>query len=648
MSRVLSCCAELDLSLTVFIVGFISVAVVGVSLWMRATRKHPPSMGAPAGVMSRLTQGDSLIEVLSHEPLARVGDPARPEDRQPSVGRLLQDKAKLERAIVELNLALNNMTLGVCMYDAQQRLILCNRHYAQMYDIPPELTKQGTSYRQILEHRTPGKVSPDQAVREIVRFRTERRSITRELNDGRVIAVSHHPIDNGGWFSIHEDVTDRRRAAERIAYMAHHDSLTGLANRMLFLEKIGESGARSRQSGETFTVLLLDLDRFKLVNDSLGHPAGDELLRETARRLKSSLSETDVVARLGGDEFAAIQVGAANQRERAITLARKLINVISEPFQIDGSNVSVGVSIGISLAPGDGIEPNDLLKMADLALYEAKSKGRNGFSFFRSEMLVEAEANLRLENELRDAMLRNEFELHYQPVVIAKTGQVCTLEALVRWRHPARGLIYPGQFIKLAENTGLIVPLGAWILRRACADAALWPTHIKVAVNLSPAQFRGNLLEIVRSTLAETQLPAERLELEITESLLMENDEDYPITLQQLSHLGIRICLDDFGTGYSSLTYLTKFPFHKIKIDRSFTQGLLNSVSSLAVVSSVVTLASGLEITAVAEGVETQEQLDLLRAAGVSEMQGHLFGQPRAISDLCFSGFDVDGKAEVA
>jgi EAL domain-containing protein (putative c-di-GMP-specific phosphodiesterase class I) len=306
--------------------------------------------------------------------------------------------------------------------------------------------------------------------------------------------------------------------------------------------------------------------------------------------------------------------------------------------------VTVGVSIGISVAPGDGIEPSDLVKMADLALYEAKSKGRNGFRFFRTEMIVEAEVNHRLENELREAILRNEFELHYQPVVVAKTREVCTLEALVRWRHPIKGLIFPEQFVGLAENTGLIVPLGAWVLRKACADAALWPTHINVAINLSPAQFRRDVLELVRCALAETELPPERLELEITESLLM--DEDYSMTMQQLRNTGITLSLDDFGVGYSSLTYLTKFPFDKIKIERSFTQDLLKSVSSRAVVSSVVTLTRGLEIIARAEGVETQDQFDLLRAAGVSQMQGYLFGRPNPIPELCFSAFDVGGKAE--
>jgi predicted signal transduction protein with EAL and GGDEF domain len=320
---------------------------------------------------------------------------------------------------------------------------------------------------------------------------------------------------------------------------------------------------------------------------------------------------------------------------------------VREPVYLNGAKVAVAASIGISLAPGDGTEPSELLKKADLALYRTKSKGRNDLSFFEVEMAVEAEANQRLENELREAILHNQLEVHYQPVVVAKTRRLCALEALVRWRHPIMGLMGPDQFIKLAEDTGLIVPIGDWVIQKACSDAVRWPRHIKVLVNVSPSQFRKrDLLEVILCTLEKTELSAERLELEITESTLLGIDEGYWITMEQIRRLGITVSLDDFGIGYSSLTYLTKFPFDKVKIDRSFTQRLGESHSSMAVVSSVVALANGLDIVTTAEGVETEDQFRLVRAGGVTKVQGYLFGRPRPVSELDFSIFQVDERSD--
>jgi diguanylate cyclase (GGDEF)-like protein len=431
--------------------------------------------------------------------------------------------------------------------------------------------------------------------------------------------------------------------------MAHHDLLTGLANRTLFMEKIEEAGARLRRHGEAFTVVMLDLDRFKNVNDSLGHPAGDALLKEMAQRLKSSLRETDVLARLGGDEFAILQSGGAAQRDDAITLSVRIIDLVAKPFDLDGHKMSVGTSIGIALAPQDGVEPDELLKKADLALYLTKSEGRNGFNFFHADMTTEADARHQMENEMREALMRNEFELYYQPVLDVRTREPRGAEALVRWRHPRNGLIMPDRFIPLAEDTGLIVQLGAWILGKACADAASWPVQFKLAVNLSPVQFRkGDLFEVILCALVESGLPPERLELEITESVLLENEANYRVLLQQLKNIGVSIVLDDFGTGYSSLGYLTRFPVDKIKIDKSFTQGLSQRADCAAIVSSVVTLAHGLDITTTAEGVETEEQFELLRAAGVTQVQGFLFGRPRPISELGFAGAKADAPATAA
>jgi diguanylate cyclase (GGDEF)-like protein len=446
--------------------------------------------------------------------------------------------------------------------------------------------------------------------------------------------------------SLQEATRELRREGEKVTHLARTDFLTGLANRTLFSDKISAAAARLRRDGETFTVLFLDLDGFKHINDSLGHPAGDELLREMARRLKSLLRETDVVARLGGDEFAIMRTGATNQREEAIDLARKVLSTVAKPFDFDGHNVTVKTSIGIALAPENGTEPGELMKKADLALYRVKSEGRNNFSFFDEEMSEDATTRHRLLNDLRMALSRNEFELHYQPVIDAKTSRPCGAEALVRWRHTVEGLIFPDRFIWLAEESGLMEQLGEWILERACTDAASWPENIKVAVNLSAAQFQSDkLFDVILCALVESGLPPERLELEVTESILLQNKENYGAMIQQLKNIGISIVLDDFGTGYSSLSDLTRFPFDKIKIDKSFTQGLSNRADCAAVVASVLTLARGLDIAVTAEGVETKQQFELLRAAGVNQLQGYLFGRPCPVAELDFSALERTGQA---
>jgi diguanylate cyclase (GGDEF)-like protein/PAS domain S-box-containing protein len=438
------------------------------------------------------------------------------------------------------------------------------------------------------------------------------------------------------------DVTERKQTEAQIVYIAHHDLLTGLPNRTFFMAKIEEAGARLRRWQQPFTVLILDLDRFKIVNDSLGHPAGDALLKETAARLKSSLRETDVLARIGGDEFAIIQVGETDPREGARALAERVVEIIRAPYDIDGNAVTIGTSIGIAMAPEDGTEPNELIKKADLALYRTKSQGRNGYWFFDIQMTREADARHQLENDLRAAVTRNELELHYQPVIDVATRKPCGVEALVRWRHPQKGLIPPDQFIPLAEETGLIGALGEWVLQRACRDAATWPSHIKVAVNLSALQFRNSeLLNVILCTLVETGLAPERLELEITESALLESETDPLAVMRRLKNIGVSLALDDFGTGYSSLSYLTKFPFDKIKIDKSFTQNLTKRPECTAIVRSVQALASGLNMLTTAEGVETEQQFSVLRGMGVDLAQGYLFGRPCPLSELDFARLDV-------
>jgi diguanylate cyclase (GGDEF)-like protein len=384
--------------------------------------------------------------------------------------------------------------------------------------------------------------------------------------------------------------------------------------------------------------MMLDLDKFKAINDTLGHPAGDALLIEVGHRLKATIRETDLLARLGGDEFAIIQQGGDNQHEAAIALALRVIAAVSEPFDLNGSEVNIGTSIGIAMAPEHGSEPDGLLKSADLALYAAKAQGRNDYRIYQPGMLETATSQQQTESELRDAIAHQQFELYYQPVVDVRTRQISGVEALVRWRHPVKGLVGPDQFVPLAEATGLIAPIGEWILQRACRDAATWPAHIGLAINISAVQFKkGNLFDVILCALVESGLDPQRLELEITETSLLENQEAHLATIRQLKNLGITLALDDFCTGYSSVTYLTNFPFDKIKIDRTFTQGVLERRDYAAVVSSVVTLAQGLGKITTVEGIETEAQFEYMRAAGVDLAQGYLFSRPTPLSGLDFT-----------
>jgi diguanylate cyclase (GGDEF)-like protein/PAS domain S-box-containing protein len=446
--------------------------------------------------------------------------------------------------------------------------------------------------------------------------------------------------------AVINDVTERKKSERRIAFMAHHDALTGLANRAAMTEKIKEAAARQRRSGEPFTILLLDLDRFKFVNDSLGHVAGDALLHEVAARLKESLRENDLLARLGGDEFAIIQVGETDQREAARVLADRVISVFDKPFNIEGVEVNIGTSIGIALAPDHATDSENLLKMADLALYRAKAAGRHRYRVFDPEMSAVANQRQEIESELRRAIQQDELEVHYQPIIDAKTRKICGAEALVRWQHPTKGAIPPDQFIPLAEETGLITQIGEWVLHTACTEAATWPAGVKLAVNLSPVQFRKtNLPEVVMYALAQSGLPPERLELEITETALIGSATECLPALRQFKNLGIAIALDDFGTGYSSLSQLRLFPFDKIKIDKSFTQNLTKRSECAAIISATLALAHSLNIATTAEGVETPEQYKLLRLAGVTSLQGYLFKRPCPVSEIDF--YSIYGATEI-
>jgi diguanylate cyclase (GGDEF)-like protein len=430
------------------------------------------------------------------------------------------------------------------------------------------------------------------------------------------------------------DVTAKRQAEARIVHMAHHDELTGLPNRVLFRDRLDEALLRTRRDRHKIAVLYLDLDQFKAVNDTMGHPAGDKLLMAAADRLRACLRESDMVARFGGDEFAVLQIELAGPHE-AGALADRIVTLLSEPYDIDGQQVVIGASAGIALAPADGETSEQLLGNADIALYGAKGDGRGVFRFFEPTMDARLRAHRALELDLRKALRAGEFEVYYQPLVTLATGVISGFKALLRWHHPLRGMVAPGEFVPLAEETGLIVPIGEWVLRQACAEAAAWPDDLKVAVNLSPVQFKkSNLPQMVFAALASSGLRAARLELEITESVVLEESKTNLATLHRLRALGVAIAMDDFGTGYSSLSYLRAFPFDKIKIDRSFISELGESGDCKAIVRAITNLGLSLSIPTTAEGVETEEQLELLRKEGCTEMQGFLFSRPVPASEI--------------
>jgi diguanylate cyclase (GGDEF)-like protein len=570
-------------------------------------------------------RGDE-IGALSRSFNLMIGDLARARAQL-----IAQSEAEISKQYERLSLAINNMPQGLCMFDSNQKLIICNDRYQQMYELPLELTAPGTSLRKILEFREASSVGPAFAENYVEdRLRAIASSkpwdFVHELRDGRTIAITHVPLPSGGLISTHEDVTERRKAEAKITYMAHHDMLTNLANRVSFREEMQKEIATLREA--PMAVLCLDLDYFKNVNDTLGHPVGDALLKAVADRLRLCLRPSDTVARLGGDEFAIVQSGVA-QPGGATALASRLIREIGEPFMIEDHQVVIGTSVGISLAPNDGRDPDLLMKNADMALYRAKEDGRGTFRFFEPNMDARMQARRNLELDLRKALALGQFDLFYQPQVNIKTGKVSTCEALLRWHHPERGLIAPAEFIPLAEEIGFINQLGSWVLSRSCADARQWPDHVHLSVNLSAVQFKsGSLVSDVVAALDASGLAAHRLELEITESVMLIETDSTLATLNQLRELGVHISMDDFGTGYSSLGYLRKFPFDKIKIDQSFIRDLADKPDSIAIIRAVAGLANTLGITTTAEGVETEAELRQIRAEGCTEAQGFLFSRP--------------------
>ena len=531
---------------------------------------------------------------------------------------------KLKRQKLLLDAALTNMSQGLCMFDASGGIILFNDRYAQLTRMSAASLEGRTLLDVVRTRNLP--VSPEAFVAEVVEAMRQGNTNTRviETTDGRMLRVIERPRPEGGWVSTLEDITEWQKAQAQIAHMARHDALTNLPNRTYFREKLENALSRIGR-GTQVAVFCLDLDRFKEVNDTLGHPVGDELLREVAHRLRECVRDEDTVARLGGDEFAVVQVGRELKLAETSALASRLIETISAPFTIHSYQILIGATLGISVASDDGADPDQLLKNADLALYRAKGDGRGNYRFFEAGMDARALARRTLELELRTALSRGEFELQYQPLLDIKTSNINCCEALLRWNHPQRGVVLPQEFIWLAEETGLIIPIGDWVLRRACTEAARWPEGVRIAVNVSPAQFKNrNLVPTVEEALASAGLPANRLEIEITETVLL-LEGDALATLHTLRGLGIHIAMDDFGTGCSSLSYLRSFPFDKIKIDQSFVSELAAGGESMAIVRAVTGLGRSLGISTAAEGVETAEQLSLLRSEGCNEVQGFLF-----------------------
>jgi diguanylate cyclase (GGDEF)-like protein len=552
---------------------------------------------------------------------------------------LEQREAELRVQTVRFNTALDNMAHGLAMFDADLILVVCNRCYCAIYGFDPEVVKPGVSLRAVTEHWAALGNVPD---KDTVDFYDAQRRLltsgeplvfTRTVGESRLIEVNYRPMAGGGYVVSTEDVTEKRRVSDRIAHLASHDPLTDLVNRSELPRRLAGTLASAQGNGGQVAVLCLDVDRFKAVNDTLGHPAGDALLQEVASRLASLLGPEDTIARLGGDEFVCI-LAEPGSRDLIATLAYDIAEALSAPYRLAGVSAEASASIGIAVSPDDGSDPDTLLRNADVALYRAKAESRGSFVFFGPEMEREARDRRQLEADLRAGIERGEFELYYQPLVEVRSRKVIGCEALMRWNHPERGLLMPQQFIAIAEESGLIAPLGDWALRQACGDAAHWPRELKVAVNVSPLQVRtSSLLATVVSALAGSALDPARLELEITEAVLLRDSDETLATLTKLRDIGVRIVMDDFGTGYSSLSYLRLFPFDKIKIDRSFIGGCQAGEGS-AIIEAVTNLARGLGMATTAEGIETEEQFNAIKARGCTEAQGYLFGHPLPLSVL--------------
>ena len=550
--------------------------------------------------------------------------------------RELQEASRAEISLQRdrLHGAIENMPQGLYMLDSDGRIIVANRRLAQIYNLGDRSELGGLTVRDFIALcRENGagvkRVISDETDKSGGRSGTSHRVV--ELDDDRIMTMKVMPLPDGGYVVTHEDITEKQMASEKIAHMALHDALTGLANRVLFRRHIDEAIEKSGEAGAA--LLFLDLDRFKVVNDTLGHPVGDALLVEVARRFSRTLGEDCFAARLGGDEFAIYRVGDGEDGGTE-ELARRITACIAEPFEIEGHHIVIGTSIGIALSPRDGRDADELLKNADMALYRAKQDGKGGYRFFEPDMDRRMRDWHEMERDLREAIAENQFELYYQPLVSLEDRRILAFEALIRWHHPRRGFVSPAEFIPVAEETGLINEIGGWVLETAAEQALSWPVDVSVAVNVSPVQFQTGQLQFrVVSALEKSGLAAQRLLLEITEGVFLQDGEQTEATLNDLKALGVRFAMDDFGTGYSSLSYIRRFPFDKIKIDQSFVRDLSDNPESMAIVRAVTNLCRDLGMQTTAEGVETEENAAILRSLGCDTAQGYYFGRPMRAGD---------------
>ena len=531
--------------------------------------------------------------------------------------------------------ALNNMPHGLCMFDASGHVVVSNKRLTELFGVARDIAQRGITARELLQECADASaISAASVERFAAHFESHLSGRggadpVIEIQGGRTLALTFQPMENGGSVVLVEDITERRNAEAKINHMARFDAVTGLPNRTFFRDQIDRALAITRLNGQSCAVLFIDLDDFKQINDTLGHPCGDQLLCAVADRLRRIVRDSDVVARFGGDEFVVFQ-SPIKSPDDASSMASRIVGELGQPYEIEGHHVVIGASVGIALVPDESIGADHLLKNADMALYRAKSDGRSTWRFFEPDMAVKAQARRSLELDLRNALANESFQVFYQPLVNVKTMRISTCEALLRWPHPERGMISPAEFIPIAEEMGLIVDMGRWVLRQACLECIKWPTAARVAVNLSTIQFRrGDVVADVREALDASGLPADRLELEITESVLLQDTQATRAALQQLRDMGVRISLDDFGTGYSSLSYLHSFPLNKVKIDRSFLKGLAAGGQPMTLLRGVARLSAELGMSVVIEGVETEEQLALIAAENcIDEVQGYLFSPP--------------------
>lgn len=536
--------------------------------------------------------------------------------------------------------ALNNMPHGLCMFDADRHIVVANQKLNGQLDLPADLQLKQLGPRQLIARCVEFGALSDAEAREVARALETRLSgndgsdFFAELRSGRTLEFTVQPMENGGMVLLVQDITERKLAEAKINHLARFDPLTGLPNRMILRNRMEDMLARC-DTGDRCAVHFIDLDQFKQVNDTLGHPRGDMLLQAVANRLRATVESTDVVARFGGDEFVVLQ-STANDSDATALLANKILKSLGASYEIDGKEVAISASIGIAFAPKDGNEADQLLKKADMALYRAKAESRDTWRFFKPDMEARAQARRRLELDLRNAVEANTFEMYYQPILDLKTRRILACEALLRWPHPERGMISPAEFVPVAEEMGIITEIDKRVLRTACLECRQWPRETRVAVNLSPIQFcRTNIPLLVRDTLAAVGLPPHRLEIEITETTLLTDSVRCQTALHQLQAMGVSISLDDFGTKYSNLSYLHNFPLHKVKIDQSFVKDLATNSRMLTLLRGVARMSGDLGLRLVVEGVETDEQLQLISAVeSIDEVQGYLFAPPLPASAI--------------